>query len=198
MYRIRHSARKESVGYYAKKKTPRYIERDEREREKFIEELNALPEDAQIYYADESGFDEYYSRDYGYAPRNERVYGEISGTHFARTSVIAAILCNVFIAAFAYKGFMNGDLFEGWLLHVFVPCLNNPGKSYLFIDNATHHRKDAIYEIADEHGFNVIFLPKYSPDFNPIEKKWANVKNRLRLHLHKFNDFWDALKFAFQ
>ena len=186
------------MGYYAKKKTPRYIERNEQERNEFIETVNSLPDDAEIYYADESGFDKHYSRDYGYSPRGERVYGEIYGTHFSRTSIIAAIFCNVFLAAFAFKGFMNGDLFEGWLEQVFIPCLKNPEKSYLFIDNATHHRKDAIYEIAAEHGFNVIFIPKYSPDLNPIETKWANVKNRLRLHMSKFDDFYDALSFAFE
>jgi len=68
---------------------------------------------------------------------------------------------------------MNGDLFEGWLETVFVPCLINPEKSVLIIDNASHHRRDAIFNISDEYGFGVIFLPKYSPDFNPIELLWA-------------------------
>ena len=92
---------------------------------------------------------------------------------------------------------MNGDLFEGWLETVFVPSILNPHKSVLIIDNASHHRKERIYEIADEYGFNVIFLPKYSPDLNPIEKYWANVKNWLRLHLHDFDKFWDGLVHAF-
>ena len=62
---------------------------------------------------------------------------------------------------------MNGDLFEGWLEHIFVPALKTAENSALIIDNATHHRKDAIYDIADEYGFKVIFLPPYSPDLNP-------------------------------
>ena len=93
---------------------------------------------------------------------------------------------------------MNGDLFEGWLEHIFVPALKVPEKSVLIIDNATHHRKDVIYDIADEYGFKVIFLPAYSPDLNPIEKFWGNVKRRLRLHMHKFGTFWEALSHAFK
>jgi len=92
---------------------------------------------------------------------------------------------------------MNGDLFEGWLEHILVPAFNNPAKSVLILDNASWHKKDAVFDLADEYGFMVVFLPPYSPDFNPIEKFWANVKRRLRLHMHKFTSFWDALAHAF-
>lgn len=160
--------------------------------------MNNLPDDIEIHYADESGFDEHYSRTYGYSLRGERVYGEIPGTHFGRTSIVGAInQNNDFFAGFAFKGYMNSDLFCGWLEHVYVPALKNPKKSLLIIDNATHHPKDRIYDIAEEYGFSVLFLPKYSPDFNPIEKFWANIKNWLRLHFAKINSFWDGLIRAF-
>jgi len=141
---------------------------------------------------------EFYSREYGYAPRGEKVIGKIKGTHFERTNIIAAKNGKKIIAPFAFKGIMDGDLFEGWLEHIYAPSLKNPAKTVLVIDNAPHHRKDAIYEIADEYGFKVEFLPKYSPDLNPIEKFWANVKRRLRLHMHKYDSFWDALVHAFR
>lgn len=152
-----------------------------------------------MFYADESGFEEYYSRAYGYAPRGERVYGEVPGTHFGRTSVVGAINSkNKFIAGFAFNGYMNSGLFEGWLEQIFVPALEKPEKSVLIIDNATHHPKDRIIDIAYEYGFAVIFLPKYSPDLNPIELYWANIKNWLRLHLTSFDNFWDGLVNAFE
>ena len=92
---------------------------------------------------------------------------------------------------------MTADLFEGWVECVFLPCLSNPRKSVLLIDNATFHNKNRLEDIADEHGFRLLFLPPYSPDFNPIEKLWANIKNRLRLNMRDFNSFWDALANAF-
>jgi len=70
---FRDSQRKESFGDHAQKNTIQHAERDERKREEFIAEIDALPEDSELYYADESGFDEYYSREYGYAPRGEKV-----------------------------------------------------------------------------------------------------------------------------
>ena len=199
MRRNGYPPRKEGIGDYAKKKTARYIERDEGQREEFVRTLEDLPDDAEIFYADEAGFEEYYSRTYGYAHRGERVYGEVAGKHFDRTSVAAAINeDNKITAPFAFKGCMNGALFQGWLEEIFVPCLTNPQQSVLIIDNATHHSKDAIQDTADGYGFRVIFLPKYSPDLNPIEKVWANIKNWLRLHMHEFGSFWDGLIHAFE
>jgi transposase len=156
-----------------------------------------LPEDSELYYIDESGFDEYYSREYGYAPRGELVIGTVSGRHFARTSIVAAKHGSEVVAPFAFGGSMDGDLFEGWLEQILIPALANPAKSVLIIDNASWHKKDAVFDIADEYGLKVVFLPPYSPDLNPIEKHWANVKRRLRLHMYKFNTFWDALCHAF-
>ena len=143
-------------------------------------------------------FLQYVSYTYGYSQRGKRVYGEVYGTHFARTSVLGAInQNNEFTAGFAFKGYMNSDLFEGWLECVFAPILKNPTKSVIIIDNASHHPKDRIQSVADEFGFRVIFLPKYSPDFNKIEKYWANIKNWLRLHLRNFDSFWEGFVRAF-
>jgi len=111
---------------------------------------------------------------------------------------VAAVFSGVLIAPFAFKGTMNSELFLGWFEQVFVPTVKNPDKSVVFMDNASHHNKDAIFDIANEHGFRVMFIPPYSPDLNkPIENKWANIKNRLRLYMHNFSDFWEALAYAF-
>ena len=190
---------KETSENYAKKKTTYYIERDEQERAEFIEAINNLPDDVEVFYADESGFEEDYSRTYGYSTEGERVYGEVHGTRFGRTSIVGAInTANEFIGGFAFKGHMNSDLFEGWLESVFAPSLKNPEKVALIIDNATHHPKSRVQDIADENGFKVIFLPKYSPDLNPIEQFWANIKNWLRLHMREYCSFLTGLAGAFQ
>ena len=174
-----------------------YKERDEVKRAEFIAEIEALPEDNELYYVDESGFDECYAREYGYAPRGKKVIGEISGRKFERTSIVAAKKGKEIFAPFAFSGTMDGDLFEGWLEEILAPTLKNPDKSVIILDNASPHKKDRIYDIADDYGFKVIFLPPYSPDYNKIEKFWANVKNRLRKNMHKFESFWNALSYAF-
>ncbi|MDR1067595.1 MAG: hypothetical protein LBL35_09255 [Clostridiales bacterium] len=60
-------------GFWALRVKKHNIERDERKREEFIAEIEALPEDSELYYSDESGFDEYYSQKSGYALRGEKV-----------------------------------------------------------------------------------------------------------------------------
>ena len=199
MQYFRDTRRKEGFENNTKKNTVQYIERDEQKRDEFIAQVEALPKDSELYYIDESGFNEYYSREYGYAPRGEKVIGKISGTHFERTSIVAAKGRDGVVASFAFKGYMNSGLFAGWFEHIFIPALKTPEKSVAFLDNASHHPKDEIYDIADEYGVKVMFLPAYSPDLNkPIENVWANTKRRLRLYMHKFASFWDALIHAFR
>jgi len=55
------------------------------------------------------------------------------------------------------------------------------------MDNASFHRKSKLYELAEKAKVNLLFLPPYSPDFNPIEKSWANMKHWLRNNLQYFN-----------
>jgi transposase len=191
---------------FTRKKTKSYKETDENERAMFVAEIMSLPPDSDLFYADESGFDEFYDREYGYAPCGVKVYGSVSGKHYVRTSIVAACRTdmsnpnggNEIVAPFAFQGTMDGDLFAGWAENVFVPMLTKPGKSVLLLDNASVHTSEMLADIAATYGFKIIFLPKYSPDFNPIEHWWANVKIRLRYNMRRFDSFWQALIFACQ
>jgi hypothetical protein len=98
--------------------------------------LNRLPEDGEIFYADfyadESGFEEHYSRGYGRSESGKSVYGEVPGTRRGRTrrggtSAVGTIdNDNDFFAGFAFKGYMNGGLFAGRLERIFAPSLIRP------------------------------------------------------------------------
>ena len=101
MQRFWDTQSKEGFGYYAQKNTIVYSGRNEQRREGFLAQVEALPEDSELYYADERGFDKYYSREYGYALRGEKVIGKIRGRHFARTSVVAAKNGSEIVAPFA-------------------------------------------------------------------------------------------------
>lgn len=64
---------------------------------------------------------------------------------------------------------------------------------FVILDNASIHKSDEIYDIAEEFGINIVYLPPYSPDLNPIEKVWANFKNILRRIRHKYKDIKNAI-----
>ena len=84
---------------------------------------------------------------------------------------------------------MNHILFEGWLQEIFAKELEEPQKSVIILDNASFHRKKAIYDIAYEYGFRVVFLPPYSSDYNIIEDTWATIMRRLCFYMGKYAVF---------
>lgn len=81
---------------------------------------------------------------------------------------------------------------EGWLETYLLPAA--PENAIIFMDNASFHRKSALLDIVENSGRTLLFIPKYSPDLNPIETQlWANMKNFLRNYLKNFHSFSDAL-----
>lgn len=72
---------------------------------------------------------------------------------------------------------MNSELFEDWFKKKLVKSLAKG--STIIMDNASFHRKKKLANLARRHGVKLLFLPPYSPDFNPIEKTWANMKRAL-------------------
>ena len=84
-----------------------------------------------------------------------------------------------------YGTAMTGEFFEGWFEGILLPGLPK--------DNASFHRKKQLYEIAGKNNITLIFLPPYSPELNPIEKVWANMKKFLRNSLHNFSSLDDAI-----
>jgi transposase len=93
-----------------------------------------------------------------------------------------------------FQGTCNTGLFNTWLEEIVVPQLQ-PGQ-VLILDNASFHRSEKSKQLIEAVGCKLMFLPPYSPDLNPIEKCWANVKAKTREFLSKFSKFTDALDAA--
>jgi transposase len=93
-----------------------------------------------------------------------------------------------------YRGTCNTDLFNTWLKEMLVPELR-PGQ-VIVLDNATFHKSSERKRIVEAAGCRLLFLPPYSPDLNPIEKCWANVKVKLREMIPRFKNFSDAFDSA--
>jgi isftu1 transposase len=103
---------------------------------------------------------------------------------------------NKFVAPFCYTGTCDTTLFNFWLANFLLPTV---GAGYVLImDNATFHKSEETKKLIKEAGCKLIFLPPYSPDFNPIEKSWANLKNRIKKIIKQFSSLSDAIDYAFQ
>ena len=146
-------------------------------------------------YVDESGIDSHLGRSFGWAKRGMKLFGEVAGKRFARESFIAAKCGPTILAPLCFKGTCNTELFNFWLETFLAPVLN-PGQ-VVIMDNATFHKSQITKQIIEKAGCFLLFLPPYSPDFNPIETFWANFKARVKASLHNFPSLADAVNYAF-
>ena len=96
-----------------------------------------------------------------------------------------------------YQGYCNTKLIEAWLQQFLLPQLL-PGQ-VIIMDNDPFHNSSKIREIIEVAGCELLFLPSYSPDLNPIEHWWHKVKTAIRkqLPIHNF-DVHKAADAAFQ
>lgn len=129
-------------------------------------------------YLDETGFAPECPRLHGRAPRGQRVRGTQSGQQRPRTSLIGAYRSRKLIAPMLFEGTCNTQVFNQWLQHMLLPELVTG--SVIVLDNATFHKSSSTRRLIEQAGCEVLYLAPYSPDLNPIEKLWANLKRRWR------------------
>ena len=149
-----------------------------------------MPED-QLVYLDESGIDTFLYREYGRAKKGEKIMAEVSGKKFERQSIVAGLCGKNTLAPFGYHGTCDAKLFNFWLEKMLVPCLK-PGQTVI-MDNASIHKTNTTRSIIERARCKLLFLPPYSPDLNPIEHLWANIKRKLADIFPDFSSIQDAL-----
>lgn len=145
---------------------------------------------------DECEIDTYLYREYGYAPKGQKIFSRIIGRKFKRCEIVATKLDGNILAPFQYSRTMNSTLFESWFTSQLLPSLDKG--TVVVMDNASFHSKTRLPFVAQEFGCRVVFLPPYSPEFHPIENFWAWLKTTLCRILPGFSSFDDALSASFQ
>lgn len=162
---------------------------------KFKDELSKINPETLVFI-DEAGIDKFITREYGLGVIGKRVFGECSGKRYARESFIAGKIGSRVIAPFCYKGTCDAELFNFWLENFLLPSLK-PGTT-IVLDNASIHKSHKAEVLVKSFKCNFLFLPPYSPDLNPIEKVWANIKSIIRKSISKFKTLADAIDYAFK
>jgi transposase len=130
----------------------------------------------RFVYLDESGFEHTVERRYAYAPKGDRVHGLICAHRRPRTSLLAARTPNGFEATMLFEGTCNSLVFNMWLEKELCPLLNK--QHVVIMDNVPFHKSQRTRELIEGQGATLLFLPPYSPDLNPIEHDFANIKKR--------------------
>lgn len=134
-----------------------------------------------IIFIDESGFAHDMPRRNGYAKVGERCIGKQDWHAKGRTNVIGALLGSCLLTATLFTGSINSNVFFAWVVQDLLPKL--PNDCVIVMDNASFHKRTDIQQAIKDAGHTLEYLPAYSPDLNPIECKWAQVKAiRKRTH----------------
>lgn len=114
----------------------------------------------------------------GRAPRGQRVPGKAPCGHWQTTTMISSIRLDGSTACMAIAGATDTEVFRAYVAQVLVPTLR-PG-DIVIMDNLAPHKSEPTLALIAQAGAEVLFLPAYSPEFNPIEKMWSKVKALLR------------------
>lgn len=130
--------------------------------------------------------------------RGKQVISETKGKKYGRISAIAAWLSEKkeMIAPYVFDGYTDTKRFNGWLERCLLPELKTG--QIVIMDNAAFHKSKLTKELIESVGCTLMFQPPYSPDLNPIEKQWAVLKKKFKKHKHKFDNFNDAVDYAFK
>ena len=155
-----------------------------------MDEIAEISDDSLVY-VDESGIKEYLHREYCYALPGVKIIGEVSGYKFKKTNLIGGYVNGKIIAGVTYEHNIDTDFIEAWTEQSLIKELK-PGQTVVF-DNANFHKSEKMKKLIEGVGCNVIFLPPYSPDLNPIEHVWANLKKYLRKTIAAFTSLLEAI-----
>ena len=169
------------------------MERNEDLRARFCELIDSYPP-YKLYYVDEMGIQQYLYREYAWSD-GIPIVEKVRGKKFKRTNIVAAKCMDKIISPMIYQCSTDAVLFEHWFEYALLKSI--PKHSVIIMDNAAFHRKVQLRELSKIADCEVLFLPPYSPDLNPIEKLWSTIKNKLRKILHLYDCFEEALMDCF-
>lgn len=118
------------------------------------------------------------TRRYGRVLGGTRLNEGVPAGRWRMLTVLGAVGISGWVATMTIEAPTDGDVFLAYLEQVLCPQLR-PGQ-IVVMDNLGAHKVDGVAECIRQTGASLLYLPPYSPDFNPIEKCWAQIKQRLR------------------
>jgi transposase len=132
------------------------------------------------------------ARRHGRCRRGERLRVGVPHGHWKTTTFLGALTTSGFIAPFVLDGPINRISFEAYVEQFLVPELE-PG-DVVIMDNLSSHKGPRVREMIEQVGASLLYLPPYSPDFNPIENAFAKLKTLLRKAAERTVDgLWTAI-----
>ena len=133
----------------------------------------------------------------GRALRGKRVHASAPAGHWNTTTLLGALRLDGTTACMAIEGATDTEVFREYIRQVLCPTLRPA--DIVVMDNLTPHKNKETLDLIEQAGAQVLFLPAYSPDLNPIEKMWSKIKQLLRsAEARTHPDLFQALTSALQ
>lgn len=168
-------------GLTLKKKTIIASERSrpdiEQSRQEWVERQPEL-DPQHLIFLDETWTSTNMTPTYGRAPRGERCLAQAPFSKRTTTTLVCALQLQGLVAPMVLEGAINGAAFLAWIKQELAPQLK-PG-DVVVLDNLKSHKVAGVCEAIEERGAVVMYLPPYSPEFNPIEQVFSKIKTLLR------------------
>ena len=149
------------------------------------EQLAAQPV-AALVFVDESGANTKMTRLRGRALGGQRLLARVPHGHYQTSTLISGVRLGGPCAPWLFGGPMNGEMFLAWVRQGLAPTLR-PG-DVVILDNLATHKIRGVRDALEAVGARLLYLPPYSPDFNPIEPMWSKIKQVLRSHAPRTED----------
>ena len=150
----------------------------------------------KLVFIDESGVNTDMTRHYGRAVGKERVVDNAPENTPINTTILSSIRLNGETAFTTYSGGTTGDRFVEYLEKILIPTLHEG--DIVIMDNMRSHHIKKVTEVLQKAKIQSLYLPPYSPDYNPIEKMWSKLKAIMRkMKVRDSTLLPDAVKLAF-
>jgi transposase len=154
------------------------LERDEFLRAAWKVMLAERVEAEQLVFVDEMGTNISLSALYAWAPRGARALCSVPRNRGSNTTVLSSMTLEGMGPALTVEGATTSVVFEAYVEQVLAPTLRRG--QVVVLDNLSAHKGERVRELIEGKGCELLYLPSYSPDFNPIEEAFAKIKGFLR------------------
>lgn len=139
--------------------------------------MAAIPAE-RLVFLDESGVTTSMTRLYARSEGGGRIYEATADSRWKIMTIIGAMSLRGMIATMTIEEATDGDIFRAYVQEVLCAALK-PG-DVVVMDNLSSHKVSGVRQMIEKVGAEVLYLPPYSPDLNPIEKAWSKLKQLLR------------------
>ena len=146
----------------------------------------------RLVFPDETAANTAMTRTRGRCPKGERLVVPVPAGHWKTTTFIAALRTDGLSAPTAADGAMDRATFEAWVAPQLVPTLR--AGEVVAMDHLSSHTGPRVRQLIAAAECRVVYLPPYSPDLNPIEKAWSELKAKRRAAAKRtVDDLWRFL-----